>query len=86
MNQSKKEHDQLEPEIDRPKRLIRIGGVIHLTGISKSYIYQLVSQNLFPKSIQLIPGGSSVAWIEGEVLNWIDERIQERNREVECNE
>ena len=81
MNNNKK-LDQLESEIDRPKRLIRIGKVIQLSGISKSYIYQLASQNLFPKSIQLIPGGTSVAWVEGEVLDWIDERIHERDIEV----
>lgn len=82
MQQTNSELNQIT---DRSKRLIRIREVIQLTGISKSYIYQLVSQNLFPKSIQLIKGGSSVAWVESEVLNWIDERIQERNEGVESN-
>jgi len=68
--------NQTEPS---PNRLIRIKEVVGLTGISKSYIYQLCSNNLFPQSIQLIKGGSSVAWVEDEVLQWIDERIQERD-------
>lgn len=66
-------------------KLIRIKDVVQLTGISKSYIYQLCSNNLFPKSIQLIQGGSSVAWVEGEIQQWIDERIQERDSEVSSN-
>ena len=78
--------NKLKQEINQSNRLIRIRDVIYLTGISKSYIYQLVSQNQFPKSIQLIPGGSSVAWVEGEVLEWIDGRIQERNEKVKNND
>ena len=74
--------DQSNRETDQATRLIRIREVIQLTGISKSYIYQLVNQGIFPKSIQLIPGGTSVAWIEGEINEWIDSRIQERNQEV----
>ena len=82
MYQSKKELDQLKPETDQHKRLIRIREVIRLTGISKSYIYQLCSQNQFPKSVQLIPGGSSVAWVESEVNSWIEKRIQARDEAV----
>jgi len=70
MYQSKKEQD---------KRLIRIREVIRLIGISKSYIYQLVSQGKFPKPVTLVPGGKSVAWLESEVLEWIDSRIQARD-------
>ncbi len=70
MYQSKKEQS---------KRLIRISEVIRLTGISKSYIYQLCNDNQFPKSIQLIPGGKSVAWLESEVIDWIDSRVKARD-------
>ena len=61
------------------KKLIRIKAVLDLTGLSKSYIYQLAGEGLFPKSVQLVPGGSSVSWVESEVLDWIDSRIQERD-------
>lgn len=63
-------------------RLLRAKQVIELTAISRSYLYQLVSQGQFPKSIQLVPGGSSVAWVEQEVLDWVDSRIQARDSEV----
>lgn len=61
-----------------PSKLVRIKTVVELTGLSKSYIYDLANKGVFPKSIQLVPGGTSVAWIESEVLNWIDQRIQSR--------
>ncbi len=63
-------------------RLIRIKQVVKITGISKSYIYQLVSKGQFPQSVNLIQGGSSVAWVESEVLDFIESRIQSRNNEV----
>jgi prophage regulatory protein len=60
-------------------KLIRIKAVIGLTGISKSYIYDLSNRALFPKSVQLVPGGSSVAWLESEIQKWIASRVQERD-------
>ena len=67
---------------NKPNKLIRIKQVTEITGLSKSYIYQLRKEGLFPQSINLIPGGSSVAWVEREIIQWIDERIQERDIEV----
>jgi prophage regulatory protein len=64
---------------DRARKLIRIRSVINVTGLSKSYIYDLSNRGLFPKSIQLVPGGTSVAWIESEIQDWIDSRIQSRD-------
>ena len=61
------------------KRLIRIREVMALTSLSKSYIYQLTAQGKFPKRVQLVKGGSSVAWLESEVLAWIEARLTERN-------
>lgn len=71
--------NQSNQEITRQdKRLIRIREVIRLTGLSKSYIYQLTAKGDFPSRVCLVKGGSSVAWLESEVLAWIDERILER--------
>ena len=60
-------------------KLVRIKNVIELTGLSKSYIYDLSNRGLFPKNVQLVPGGSSVAWVESEIMNWVEERIQSRD-------
>ncbi len=76
------ELDQLNQKHDQPRKFIRIRSVIELTGLSKSYIYDLCNKSLFPKSVPLVRGGSSVAWVEGEILDWIDSRISERNSGV----
>ena len=60
-------------------QLIRITGVKNLTGISKSYIYQLCQEDRFPMPVKLVPGGTSVAWVASEVQDWIDARIAERD-------
>ena len=82
MYQSKKELDRDSQNNGQTRRLIRIKSVTKLTGLSKSYVYQLVTQGFFPKSIQLVPGGTSVAWVEAEIQDWISSRIQARDGEV----
>ena len=79
---SKNEHGQLDKNTDRTGKLIRIKAVTDLSSLSQSYIYALCAKGLFPKSIQLVPGGTSVAWLESEVLAWIESRIEERDQEV----
>jgi len=61
------------------EKLLRIKQVQVRTGLSKSYIYQLCSQNKFPRSIQLVAGGSSVAWVESEINDFIESRIKARD-------
>ena len=80
---SKASDDPDDPDSDHHNqtRLIRINDVVKLTGISKSYIYQLCKNQQFPQNIQLVHGGSSVAWVEEEVLQWIKSRIEARDSE-----
>ena len=59
-------------------RLIRIREVMNLVGLSKSHIYHLAAQGRFPKSIPLVPGGTSVAWIETEIEDFINQQIKAR--------
>ena len=61
-------------------KLLRIKDVLEITGISKSHLYSMHNQDLFPKRVHLIPGGTSVAWVESEVLEWIDSRIADRDQ------
>ena len=55
------------------KRFIRLPEVQHLTGLSKSLIYLLIQQDKFPKQVELNTRTS--AWLESEILAWIEERI-----------
>jgi len=86
MYQSKNKRVQLNKEVDQSRKLIRIKSVVNLTGLSKSYIYELCKKELFPQNIQLVPGGTSVAWIQSEILNWIESRIKERDEKISSNE
>lgn len=58
--------------------LIRRKEVEQLTALSRSRIYGLLQQGLFPKPVRL--GAMSVAWVREEVIEWIESRIAERNR------
>ena len=62
---------------DRPvKRLIRIGEVKRLTGISTATLYRKISAKEFPPPVQL--GVAARAWPLSEVQNWIAGRIELR--------
>jgi len=60
-------------------KLLRIKQVQELTSLSKSYIYQLCNKNQFPKSVPLVKGGTAVAWVESEILSFINSRIKARD-------
>ncbi|MAL95609.1 MAG: hypothetical protein CME40_11080 [Haliea sp.] len=64
------------------RRLIRLREVQKLTGLSRSYVYELVKRRLLPQPVALVPGGTSRAWVESEILDFIDQRIAERDLEV----
>ncbi|MEQ5160645.1 AlpA family transcriptional regulator [Proteus terrae] len=59
---------------DQPIRLIRLKEVMSMTGLSHSYVYQLIGQGYFPQSISL--GARAVAWVQSEVQQWIDSRVE----------
>lgn len=56
-----------------PYRLLRLPQVLDTVGLSRSAIYTRIRKGNFPKPISL--GGTSVAWLESEVLAWLDARI-----------
>ncbi|ASG03030.1 DNA-binding protein [Vibrio anguillarum] len=57
-------------------RLIRFREVLTMTGLSRSSLYRFIEENQFPTQVQL--GGRAVAWVEGEVQEWIAQRIINR--------
>ena len=68
------------------KRFIRLSEVLRRTGYGRTSIYRKMEDGSFPKSVKL--GGPpseptafdsrAVAWIEDEVDQWIESRIEER--------
>ena len=75
-------------EIQSPqKRFIRLPEVLSRTGYGRTTIYRKMEDGSFPRSVKL--GGPledpnafdcrGVAWIEDEVEQWMESRIDERD-------
>lgn len=62
------------------KSLIRLSEVQRRTGYCKAWIYRLMSQKRFPSAVKI--GTRSIAFIESEIDEWIDQRIAESRGEV----
>lgn len=61
-------------------KILRLPDVKSRTGLSRSAIYLLVSKGEFPAPIRL--GARTVGWVDAEVSDWLDERIEQRARTV----
>ena len=67
------QHQTAKPDFANPTTsqiiFIRKKEVMRRTGLSSTGIYDLMSRNLFPKSIKLA-GGKAVAWISTDIEQW----------------
>ncbi|MEW5561566.1 AlpA family transcriptional regulator [Enterobacter asburiae] len=61
---------------NKTQKLIRLPKVIEITGKSRTRIYEDMKVNLFPKAIKT--GPRSVAWVEQEIAEWIEEKKKQR--------
>ena len=69
------------------KRLIRLPEVLSRTGFGRTSIYRKMEDGSFPRSVKLDGppkdpeafDSRAIAWIEDEVEQWIDSRIEERD-------
>ena len=57
-----------------PRRILRLPNVLDRTGLSRSTVYQRVTEGRFPRPVSL--GARAVGWIETEVEEWIARQIQ----------
>ncbi|EEY1763378.1 AlpA family transcriptional regulator [Escherichia coli] len=53
--------------------LLRLSDVMRRTGYGRAWIYRLISLGRIPKPVKI--GSRSVAFIESEVDEWINQRI-----------
>ena len=58
-------------------RLIKLKEVLTITGLSRSHTYALAQKGLFPQPVKLTERSS--AWVQSEVLDWVESRISARN-------
>ena len=65
----------IEQRTNPPIRFLRISAVEALTGLSRTTIYDWSAQGRFPRAVRL--SERAVRWIESEVEEWMDERIEQ---------
>ena len=58
-------------------KLIKLKQVMDCTGLARSTVYKFMADGQFPKPVKL--GSKMVAWVESEVLAWIQERVSARD-------
>ena len=78
--------NEKNPSLKQKHRFIRLNEVMSRTGYGRTSIYRKMEDGSFPKSLKL--GGPpkdpnefdsrAVAWIEVEVDQWIESRIEDR--------
>lgn len=59
--------------------ILRLPAVKNRTGLSRSSIYLRMTNAEFPASVSL--GGRAVGWVEEDVNNWLEEKIDASRKE-----
>lgn len=54
--------------------ILRLPQVKARTGLSRSAIYQKVTQGIFPKPVSL--GARAVGWLEAEIEDWLAQQVK----------
>lgn len=57
-------------------KLMKLKAVMECTGLARSTVYKFIAEDRFPKPVKL--GTRMVAWVESEVQEWIQEKIERR--------
>ncbi len=57
------------------RKICRLPKVMARTGLSQSTIYALIDKGKFPSQVNL--GPRAVGWVENEMVDWIEARIDE---------
>ena len=54
--------------------VLRLPQVCKMTGLSRSSVYQMEADQLFPSRVRI--GARSVGWIESEVQSWLRQKVE----------
>jgi prophage regulatory protein len=68
-------HVDLQPPLPE-RRILRLSDVEQKTGLKRSFLYALMNQGKFPKTVRL--GVRAVGWDVAEVDQWIADRLNDR--------
>lgn len=53
--------------------ILRLKDVVHRIGLSRSTIYQRMSEGTFPESISL--GDRAIGWLESDIDAWLRQQV-----------
>lgn len=56
------------------ERLLRRPAVEEMTGLSRSSIYAMIADGLFPGPVRI--GRRAVAWRESDLMFWLQQRME----------
>jgi prophage regulatory protein len=62
------------------RSIVRLPQVKAQTGLSRSTIYQLMGDGVFPKSISL--GPRAIGWLASDIDEWIEARVAASRKET----
>jgi prophage regulatory protein len=65
-------------------RMIRLPQVMELTGMKETFIREAIKKGDFPQNIEM--GMRCRAWIEAEVMQWIQDRIENQRKIIALRE
>jgi prophage regulatory protein len=60
------------------QRILRLPEVCAVTGLGRSFIYQLQAAGSFPQRVKL--GLRAVGWLENEVQRWLSDKVAENRQ------
>lgn len=63
---------------------IRLPKVLEIVGGSRSWVYEEIAKKRFPQPIRL--GKRSVIWIEQEIYDYLEQKIQESRNTSQTSE
>jgi prophage regulatory protein len=61
-------------------KILRLKGVIEITGLSRATIYRRMRDNTFPMSVPL--GPNTVGWFEHEIHIFLEQALEEREQRL----
>jgi prophage regulatory protein len=67
-----------------PLTLWRLPKVLEVTGLKKTQIFEAVAQGRFPAPIRILENGRAIAWLDAEVISFIEARVAARDRATQA--
>ncbi|WP_411165478.1 helix-turn-helix transcriptional regulator [Klebsiella oxytoca] len=59
-------------------KMVDMKFITEFTGLTDKWFYKLISEGQFPRPIKL---GRSSRWMQSEVVNWVQQRINQSRSE-----